>query len=553
MRSTFAARLRGLAAVAVLVPALWGGAGTLPASAAADATPAAPVPAPVPVTTAVTPATPVPGTLEPHRVNAAYTAGISSGGYMATQLHVAYSGTFSGSGVFASGPYNCAQRDLNKALNACMETVQDLQLDRLEQTTRDWSAQGLIDPVAQLSGDRVYAFSGANDMTVKRPVVDALSTYYGRFGSQVRYDRTTAAGHAWVSPLGTNSCTVTQNPWINNCGLDAPGDLLGHLIGSVAAPSGTPGGSLIQFDQNPYTPGGSAKSISMDDKGFVYVPSSCANGATCKLVVALHGCKQGYSYQGFGTRFIDQAHLNEYADTNNLIVLYPQAVPTATLDNPNGCWNWWGYLGDADYARHGGKQIETIMAMVRAVSGDTPPPAQNQVVIASTDAQDGYVKAAADGSGPAVGTLKSVYGLALGRGSDGKFNRSVLSFDTARIPADKTITRAYVTVNRSSGAGDPWASPAGNRLLIDVRTGCFGGCSVEPSDWAATATASGAADIPPFTSGSRNSVDLSAAGLSAINRTGTTQLRLRFGADQTAAAYLFVNKDTSATLTVEYR
>ncbi|MFJ6567477.1 PHB depolymerase family esterase [Streptomyces sp. NPDC091292] len=552
MRSSFALRLRGLVAVAVLVPALWGGATTLPASA----TEAAPTPAPAPTATSTkesAPLAPVPGTLAPHHITAAYTAGISSGGYMATQLHVAYSGTFSGSGVFASGPYNCAQRDLGKALNACMETFQDLQLDRLEQTTRDWSAQGLIDPVAQLSGDRVYAFSGANDTTVKRPVADALSTYFGRFGSAVRYDRTSAAGHAWVSPLGPNSCTLTQSPWLNNCGVDAPGDLLGHLLGSVTAPSVTPGGSLIQFDQNPYTPGGSAKAISMDDKGFVYTPPNCANGAACELVVALHGCKQGYSYQGFGTQFVDKAHLNEYADTNNLIVLYPQAVATATLDNPNGCWNWWGYLGDADHARHGGKQIETIMAMVRALGGDAPTPPRNQVVIPSTDAQDGYVKAAADGSGPVVGALKSVYGLALGRGTDGKFNRSVLSFDTSRIPADKTITRAYVTLNRTSGAGDPWASPAGNRLLVDVRTGCFGGCSVEPLDWAAPATVPGAADIPSFTSGSRNSGDLSSAGLAAIDRTGTTQLRLRFGADQTSAAYLFVNKDTPATLTVEYR
>lgn len=91
-------------------------------------------------------------------------------------------------------------------------------------------------------------------------------------------------------------------------------------------------------------------------------------------MVALHGCKQGYGYQGFGTGFIDKAYLNEYADTNDMIVLYPQAVPTATLENPNGCWNWWGYLGDSFYARHGGRQIETIMGMVRALRGSTPRP-----------------------------------------------------------------------------------------------------------------------------------------------------------------------------------
>ncbi|MEV6654653.1 PHB depolymerase family esterase [Streptomyces sp. NPDC051219] len=533
MRSSPASRFLRLTALLLLV----GAAQVLPPTAPAVA--AAPAP--------------VPGELQPHDISGVYSAGISSGGYMATQLHVAYSGTFDGSAAFASGPNYCAQNDLNKALYACMDTMQDLQLNKLEQTTRDWAAQGLIDPVANLSGDPVYLFSGSSDSTVKRPVADALSTYYGRFGAQVLYNKSTAAGHAWISPLGPNSCAVTATPWINNCGFDAERDLLGHLLGSVTAPSSTPGGTLTQFDQNRYAPGGQAKPISMDEKGFVYVPSSCAGGAACKLVVALHGCKQGYSYQGFGSQFIDKAYLNEYADTNNLIVLYPQAIATTTLDNPNGCWNWWGYQGDSAYARHGGKQIETITAMVEALSDGTPPSGQNRVTIASTDSQDGYIKAAADGSGAALGTLEDSYGLAVGRGSDGKYNRTVLSFDTSQIPAGKEITRAYVTVSRSSGSGDPWAGPAGNRLLVDVQQGCLGGCGVEASDWAATATIAGAAEIGAFTSGSKPSTDLSATGLNAISRTGLTQLRLRFESNQTSNAYLFVNKDNQATLTVEYR
>lgn len=516
------------------------------------ATPVATPVAAVEPTVAAAPA-PVPGQLTPYAVDAVYSAGISSGGYMATQLHVAYSGTFSGSAVFASGPYYCAQNTLATALNACMNTVQDLQLGQLEQTTRNWSAQGLVDPVANLAGDPVYVFSGSNDSTVKRPVADALADYYGRFGARVTHNRSTAAGHAWISPLGPNSCTVTQTPFINNCGLDAERDLLAHLRGSVAAPSATPGGTLIRFDQNAYAPGGAAAPISLGADGFVYVPKSCSEGATCSLMVALHGCKQGYGYQGFGTQFVDRAYLNEYADTNDMIVLYPQAAATSTLENPNGCWNWWGYLGDSAYARHGGKQIEAIMGMVGALRGSAPPPVTDRVTLSSIDAQDGYVKAAADGSGAAVGTLEDTYGLALGKGTDGKVNRTLLSFDTSRIPAGKEITRAYLTVARGSGSGDPWASPAGNRLLVDVTRGCFGGCAVEPADWSAPATVSGGAGIAAFSSGSATSTDLSAAALTALDRRGTTQLRLRFESAPASTAYLFVNKDTPVTLTVEYR
>ncbi|MEU0395469.1 PHB depolymerase family esterase [Streptomyces sp. NPDC006208] len=533
MRSPLTSRFRRLTALLLFLGATQMLPPSTPAAAAAPA--------------------PVAGELRTYAVDKVYSAGISSGGYMATQLHVAYSGTFSGSAVFASGPYYCAQNDLNKALNACMEVSQDLQLNTLEQTTRNWSAQGRIDDVAGLAGDPVYAFSGSSDSTVERPVVTALKDHYGRLGADVLHNQNTSAGHAWISPLGPNACTATATPFINNCGVDAEGDFLGHLLGSVSAPTSTPGGTLIQFDQNRYAPGGAAKPISMDDKGFVYVPTNCANGATCKVVVTLHGCKQGYSYQGFGTTFIEKAYLNEYADTNNLIVLYPQAIATATLDNPNGCWNWWGYLGDPDYARHGGKQIETIMGMVRALGGgsSTQPPSSR--TLPSVDAEDGYVKAAGDGSGPSVGALEGTYGLALGQGTDSRFNRSVLSFDTSAVPAGKTITRAYVTLTRSSGSGDPWSSPAGNRLLLDVQNGCLGGCTVETTDWAAAATAHGAAEIGAFTSGSKASSDLSPTGLSAINRSGRTQIRLRFEQNQTSPAYLFVNKDTQASLTVEYQ
>ncbi|GAA3387272.1 extracellular catalytic domain type 2 short-chain-length polyhydroxyalkanoate depolymerase [Streptomyces roseoviridis] len=516
-------------------------------SALALAAPASPAAAAAPA--------PVPGTLAPYNVSSVYTAGISSGGYMATQLHVAYSGTISGSAAFASGPYHCAQNSLSTALNACMDTLQDLQSSRLERTTRDWSARGMVDPVSHLSGDPVYVFSGTNDATVKQPVATALADYYGRFGARVRYQRTTAAGHAWISPLGPNACAVTQTPFINDCGVDAERELLGHLLGPVEAPALVPSGTLIRFDQNGYAPGGSAAALSMGNEGFAYVPKSCADGAACTLMVALHGCKQGYAYQGFGTRFVENAYLNEYADTNAMIVLYPQAAPTATLENPNGCWNWWGYLGDAAYAHHGGKQIEAVMGMVRALRGTTePPPAGGgSVTLPSVDAQDGYVKAAADGSGAAVGTLEDTYGFALGRGSDGKVNRTLLSFDTSRIPAGKEVTRAYLTVTRSSGSGDPWASPAGNRLLADVRTGCFGGCAVEAGDWAAPATAAGVAQLGPFGSGGTVSGDLSPAGLAALDRSGTTQLRLGFASAPAGTAYLFVNQAAPVTLTVEYR
>lgn len=182
--------------------------------------------------------------------------------------------------------------------------------------------------------------------------------------------------------------------------------------------------------------------------------------------------------------------------------------------------------------------------------GGTSPVTVN---FANEDANDGYVKAASDGSAPAVGTLESSLGLAIGRGTDGKFNRTMLSFDTSSLPDGATVTSATLTVTYRSASGDPWGNPAGNSLVIDAHSGCLGGCTIETGDWAATTTTSAIAQLLPFTGGTRTSNLFAATGLAAINRTGRTQLRLRFANNQTSTNYLWVDKGATATLTVTYQ
>ena len=46
---------------------------------------------------------------------------------------------------------------------------------------------------------------------------------------------------------------------------------------------------------------------------------------------------------------------NEVAELNNIIVIYPQATSNFLDSNPNGCWDWWGYLdslfGTSEYSK----------------------------------------------------------------------------------------------------------------------------------------------------------------------------------------------------------
>lgn len=337
--------------------------------------------------TAAVPA-PTAGSLQQYDISATYVSGLSSGGFMANQLHVAHSDVFQGAGIFSAGPYDCAQNNLNTALYACMDTFQARKTPaQLAQLTRDRAAAGKLDPVANLTGDKVWLFHGTNDATVKQPVNDDLAAYYRDLGTDVVYNSTSASGHAWVSPIGPNACTSTSSPYVNNCGGDPVKEMLTHLLGSVKpASSAALTGKLVQFDQSAYTPGGSPSAISMGKEGFAYVPRSCQSGASCKLMVTLHGC---YQYFGLvGNALMDKAYLNEYADTNDLIVLYPQA--TTMTGNPRGCWDWWGYKS-ADYAQKSGPQMTAVRNMAAALgAGDstgTPSlPAPTGLAVTATTA-----------------------------------------------------------------------------------------------------------------------------------------------------------------------
>jgi poly(hydroxyalkanoate) depolymerase family esterase len=197
-----------------------------------------------------------------------------------------------------------------------------------------------------------------------------------------------------------------------------------------------------------------------------------------------------------------------------------------------------------DAANNIGTDNDTTVTVSNSAGGTTT------VSFGSIAADDGYVKANADGTSPAVGAITTP---AAGKGSDGKLNRSFFSFDTSSIPDAATIVRASLKVTLSSASGDPWADPAGNTLVIDLKNGTFGAAATETTDYAGAATASAVGEIIKFTTGAQSSTDFNASGLSAINKLGLTQARVRFSQNQVNMRYLFFTEGSGATLTVEYK
>ncbi len=303
-------------------------------------------------------------------------SGISAGGYMAVQFHVANSALVQGAGVVAAGPYYCAENSMRHALGRCMKGDSDIPVDELLGVTSQSALDGNIDPIAGLADDRVWIFHGAADALVARPVVDALQAYYAGLVdpghiARVEYP---AAGHTFPTrDPAAAACGSTESPFVGNCGVDGARTLLEHLYGAFAPGATTrQAGELRTFDQSGYAR--EAGSSGLAAEGWLYVPAACKarqGDASCRLHVVFHGCKQGASF--VQDEFVRRSGYLAAADAGRIVMLFPQVQPSFQPLNPNGCWDWWGYEGQW-YATKAGPQVAAVRRMVGDLLGERPGP-----------------------------------------------------------------------------------------------------------------------------------------------------------------------------------
>ncbi|WP_300449667.1 hypothetical protein [Accumulibacter sp.] len=393
-------------------------------------------------------------------------SGISSGGFMAHQFHVAHSEHVMGAGIVAGGPYYCARGNISDAvakcsqfaLRECKQLGLDAQWcgktnmapknpDEVERAARasfaeakKQEAAGNIKPLANLRNDKVYLISAAYDDLVPHTVMDTVFHFYadadkaGLDKSNIDYNRTFPARHTMVrdsfdKPAGqvVGTCAIPPAPatdgdaYIDDCeavakryeqkngclcanrpageacppagkevacrdlqDVDLAGAILRRIYGAAALAAGrlpVAEGDLQAFDQRQVfakfssIPYNALQNASMAREGYVFIPKSCKEGRPCKLHVAFHGCQQGGLTDRrsghSGNLFAKFAGYNEWAQANDLIVLYPQIQARATVPvNPRGCWDWWGQ----NYTHEGyhtmrGQQIKAVAQMVNILAG----------------------------------------------------------------------------------------------------------------------------------------------------------------------------------------
>lgn len=356
-------------------------------------------------------------------------SGLSSGAFMAVQFHVAFSSSMKGVAAFAGGPFRCAQGSVVDALTKCMSSSSKLDPAPFVAATKSYAAAGDVDGVEHLKGQRVFLFGGAKDSTVNPAVMDGLRDYYATFvdAADISFERQRAnTAHTMPTESYGGDCASTASPYVGKCGYDGAGVALEHIYGPLAPRAASLTGDFLAIAQGKFV--ASPASHSLADTGYAYVPKSCAAGERCKIHVAFHGCKQSASE--VGDAFYKHAGYNEWADTNHIVVLYPQTI---TKQGNNGCWDWWGH-DSADYAKKTGPQMKMVKGMVDALATGAAiggaagaPPAADAAAPPPSDA--GTTDAAPEPSGSscvlasntdhvAAGRARSSFGFGFAAGSN---------------------------------------------------------------------------------------------------------------------------------------
>ena len=309
-------------------------------------------------------------------------SGISSGAYMAGQFQLAHAKQVVGAAIIAGGPWGCAESafagimpgfgaefmNMNKAVNGCMSNkmaalgVPDPA--GLAQKAKARAEKGEIDPIADVASDRIYLFSGKQDHTVVPQIVEAARAFYGRLGvpdKNIVLEERYPAGHAFVTDDSGLACEQTGEPYVVDCDYDQAGALLKHIYGKLNPRAEVASGTYAEFDQRPFTE--KLGSHGLSGTGLSYIPKSCVTDKGCRVHIAFHGCAQ--NRMTVGEDFARESGLARWADTNKLIILFPQ---TATLPlNPQGCWDWWGYTGE-NFLTRDAKQVVAVERMLERLA-----------------------------------------------------------------------------------------------------------------------------------------------------------------------------------------
>ena len=323
------------------------------------------------------------------------TTGVSNGGDMAVQFHVAFSSAIDGSCVFSGQPYRCAatrfpddymvpQSDESSVpfcdgcptnytliYDHCKNHPQWFDTKTLKGVASASAQAGAIDSLENLRNDRVFAFRGSLDKCYLHGSMQNVVGMYEALAPNGAIDtylnNTLPFPHCL--PLNTTSYVGHTEP----AGYDGPGHCLDYVF--FHASDRRPAVSFNWTHVYPFLQSEfyNDSAAGFSDQGFLYVPDACgpSGTATCRLIVYFSACGCGGVandiVEGFGP----------WAEANDIVILSPCTSkgpnPTAHA-HPNsaeigrGCLDVYGQLG-SDYATRSGEHMAAFRAMLGRLTG----------------------------------------------------------------------------------------------------------------------------------------------------------------------------------------
>jgi predicted esterase len=172
--------------------------------------------------------------------------GFSCGSYMATNLNVVFSDTFKGAGLISGGPYMAEKYypfgGLSTPLNEYDRNAETLAPKIIADAIEN-NADGLIDPLSNLSNMPIYIMSNKEDTTVPPQMHNAQRLFYENFGANIEFVETESRHvwpvdipEAWGEEFGMplkEDCLERGGRTIYNCGYDSAGIMLAHTLSNI--------------------------------------------------------------------------------------------------------------------------------------------------------------------------------------------------------------------------------------------------------------------------------------------------------------------------------
>lgn len=284
-------------------------------------------------------------------------SGTSSGAMMAVQMQVAHSATIQGIASFAGGPFYCARNSVKVAQDVCMKNPQSIDLVPLSDNIKSLATLKSIDDPINLAQRKILIFSGNRDSVVRMEASYRLKEQMDSFQASTQVKTDIAGEHGFPTESFGNDCDRLGMPWLQRCNFDGARWTLEGLYGPLNPKGSASKANLQAYEQKKY----GSRDSNINEYGQIYIPASCRKPSNrdCRLHLALHGCKMSPEF--VEDQFITNNGLNDWAETNKVVILYPATISSNL--NPHGCWDWFGVTGE-DYATKNAKQIKALKSMI---------------------------------------------------------------------------------------------------------------------------------------------------------------------------------------------